>query len=159
METLAQRHAKEENERKAIEKMIKILGRTEQLPRKFKSKQIHTPYDKPEVVLGKAGYKDIKRGWIKKCKGGRYHAYTYEKVIYLHKDIISNGKHRATNKNILDEQEWIEKFRTPVVVELPPSEYKDKVKEVEEANRQMIRKKMNWFKRLFGVFYKLNTKR
>ena len=87
---------------KRLSRISKILGRNKQLPSKLeKSQVLSCGISDPEEILKKSGYINIHRGWIRKIdKNSRNHAYIYKdefnyNYIYLHKDLINNGKHLA----------------------------------------------------------------
>lgn len=142
IETFAKREAREKAEENRIKKMVNILGREKQLPKKFQHRIVRTPYDKPETILQKAGYKDIGRGWVLNFKNYRYHAYPYAINIYLHKDLIAGKKHKATKEGLDDEVARLEGLRSRQEIMGEISKYKDEIKRVEEANRKLLRRSL-----------------
>ena len=170
--TLLTRELKEWSNKERIETMKKILNRDNQLPNRFNSRVVLSPNDEPTELLSKAGYKDIKRGWIFKMKGARYHAYVYKHKIYLHKDLISNGKHKATTDHLDEEIKRLESLRvipvksTPKGMNSEESKYQQEIALVAERNRQRLnrtkwQKFKRWFRGSFSryFFYKLDNKR
>ncbi len=117
MISLADREEIENKQEQRIREMVSILKRKDQLPSKFQNAIVKTNGEDPEVVLKKAGYRNIHRGWIYKVEGGRYHAYTDDSKIYLHRDFnTGNGRHRSTVENLKEEQKRIRGFREEAVI-------------------------------------------
>ncbi len=93
------------------QKLYKLLGRDFDIPKELKHKSMTTSACLPVEVLKISGYKDIGRGWIKNInKKERYHAYFYDRMIYLHKDVIINHKHHATTEKVYLELERMKKY-------------------------------------------------
>lgn len=123
MKTLADIEAETKaltKKQKKVARIEKILGRKVELPKKLtKDEVINCGLSIVTEVLQKGGYRNIKRGWIKKInKTERFHAYPYEddefhyQWIYIHRDITENGKHRAT-KDVIDEKIRLKEFIIP----------------------------------------------
>jgi len=96
-------------EEKRIMEIKTILGRDTQLPKKMVHRKIDIQLSKPNELLNKCGYRNIRRGWIKKIDSkSRYHIYVYGDKIFLHKDeLLPNKKHKATKKNLQNEVDYI----------------------------------------------------
>ena len=123
MKSLADVEAENKALTKKQKKMVriqKILGRDIELPINLtKDEVINCGLSIATEVLQKGGYRNIKRGWIKKIsRTQRYHAYPYEddefhyQWIYIHRDITENGYHKAT-KDVIDEKIRLKEFIIP----------------------------------------------
>ncbi len=158
MKTYWEEEQEKLKEEQKIKKIKHILGREDQLPKRFISYSLKTHSTPPEEILIKLGYKDIKRGWTKKInKKYRFHAFIPEgeNIIYLHSDVLTkNFMHKATTHFVAEEFKRMKPFISKPIQTIEVAQrslYIDELRKVGELN---TRRKYNFWRRLKNaIFY------